>query len=389
MRAPQAADDSGFCQKPRARSCLSRCARAGRRATQAAVFESFMWTTATRASPSVRSISAAPRSTPPPCAMSHPTANVCAVSIQTPRGNSGQASTIAFSSSNLEPIELPCPAVFSSRIRSSPNLNPRAACFSPCAIAAIAAPLSLPCALPGCSTRKSAPSAIARTISWWNACTERVRSTRIWRRKIDQIIAMDDERSESQFALRGRENVRLPPRRYANSRAPTFSGSTKISAARSRPARARCRAPLQCRLRWRCGFLCGGCRLSRREFRVRVAVPGGIRLRRRRLTCSCRFLPTFPQGFLEVSLHQTAWRHFIGKERGVQTACPRAIGGIFAPSRDFFSPARILWCYDFLACSDRRGRQVVRQRSAKPLSGVRFPPAPPESFSLHPAFNDC
>ena len=40
-------------------------------------------------------------------------------------------------SSKRDPIELPCPAVFSSSNCKPPSLSPRTACFKPCAMAAI------------------------------------------------------------------------------------------------------------------------------------------------------------------------------------------------------------------------------------------------------------
>src|SRR6266568_3173180 len=100
------------------------------------------------------------------------------VSRHAPAGRFRKPAKISPTSSSRAPIADPIPAVFSIRIRSPPIGARFDACFTDSTIVEIAcAGVDSP-RDPGCTTRKSAPNATARTISSWNAWIDLVCSIR-------------------------------------------------------------------------------------------------------------------------------------------------------------------------------------------------------------------
>ena len=96
--------------------------------------------------------------------MLNPAANMCAVSRHTPIGRSVHRSKINFSSENVAPSTLPCPAVFSRSISTggstsfSARLNALATLEMPAGIPA-------PVCAPGCNTRNGNLKAVANCTS--------------------------------------------------------------------------------------------------------------------------------------------------------------------------------------------------------------------------------
>ena len=202
--------------------------------------------------------------------------------MQIPSGSSGHASSTAFSSSNREPSELPCPAVFSSRIRSSPELQPARRLlqrFRDRRHARLDRALEPASRMHHQKIRaKRHPSHELLVKS-----LHRLRAQhRIRRCQIDQVVRMDHQRAKPRVPCAAREIAPPRSRRCASFRAPTSAGSMKRSAVRSRPARAPFRAHRSRPLQSTCGCRCAGCRLSRLEFRVREAVRDDTRRPRRR-----------------------------------------------------------------------------------------------------------
>ncbi len=110
--------------------------------------------------------------------MSYPAAKRCAVSRHAPTGKLRSPAKISPTSSSRAPTAVPIPAVFSIKIRSPPIGARFEACFTDSTIVEIACPIVDSPRDPGCTTRKSAPNTIARTISSWNAWIDRVCSIR-------------------------------------------------------------------------------------------------------------------------------------------------------------------------------------------------------------------
>ena len=216
--------------------------------------------------------------------------------MQTPSGRSGHASRIAFNSSNREPSVLPWPAVFSSRIRRLAKFQSSGGLPQPLRNRRDGRCRHWP---PGHCPGESQDNPRPAPVALHDFLMKRLHRTRaqdwIRRSEVDQIIAVDHQRPELQFRAPLRESAPRPSRRSSTFHGPTSGGSTKISAARWRPAHAQFRARRQYRLRWRCEFRCGCCHLSRREFQVAGAVPDDTRRRRRTSDQSCNFLPPFPQ----------------------------------------------------------------------------------------------
>ncbi len=152
--------------------------------------------------------------------ISQPAAKRCAVSIQTPSGKSRQASMMARSSVNCEPMEVPCPAIFSSKSCRSPSFSPRAAWRSPCAMAEMAWSTS--------TVRAAAAGMDDQVIGAQGHGAHQFVMKRLHRpgtqnrvggREIDQIIVVDHQRAELQFLAAGSEarGVRLRDSRGAAS----------------------------------------------------------------------------------------------------------------------------------------------------------------------------
>ena len=82
-------------------------------------------------------------------------------------------------------------------------------------------------------------------------CLYRPRSQHgVRRSQVNQIITVNNQRPQPQFPAPPPKSRRIRFRNARSSLGPTSAGSTKISAARSRPVRARFPARLQHRLRW-------------------------------------------------------------------------------------------------------------------------------------------
>ena len=267
----------------RARSCPCRYARAGRRATQAA---SSNRSRGPRRRDRVQRSDRYRRSAvsrPSALRISQPAAKRCAVSMQTP-----EPQILAASSNRLQFLEVasranfPAPPCFRAGFAGRPaSTRAPPASALPRSRRRQSQPLPLG-RLPGCTTRKSAPSAI-RAHDLLMKCLHRPRAQhRIRRREIDQIIAVDHQRPERQVpcAAARKRAASASAIRELSPRSHIRGLDEKICSAFA-PSPCAIRARRSCRRQSKYGFRCECCHLSRLGFpvgrRFRTILVGGVK----------------------------------------------------------------------------------------------------------------